>query len=82
MAPATSTTTTGTVRERVKNKPLYTVEEVLQHNTANDCWIIINKRVYNVTSWIPRHPGGEQVSTLTMLLRGPAYVSPTYHQNQ
>ena len=64
MAPTTTTTTTTTVRERVHTKPLYTVEDVLEHNSASDCWIIINKKVYNVTSWIPRHPGGEQVSVI------------------
>jgi len=34
-----------------------TKEEVKLHNSAKDCWIIINKRVYDVTAFISRHPG-------------------------
>lgn len=36
----------------------YSLEEIRRHNTATDCWIIIEKRVYNVTKWLKHHPGG------------------------
>jgi len=32
--------------------------EVARHNTSADCWVIINNKVYNVTSLIPVHSGG------------------------
>ena len=32
--------------------------EVGQHNSAQDCWLVINGRVYNVTGFAPGHPGG------------------------
>jgi len=32
--------------------------EVAQHNTANNCWTIVNNKVYDVTNLIPIHTGG------------------------
>ncbi len=40
---------------------IYTLAEVHQHATASDCWSAVNGGVYNLTSWIPRHPGGSSV---------------------
>jgi cytochrome b involved in lipid metabolism len=34
--------------------------EVATHASREDCWSIINGNVYDLTSWIPKHPGGEQ----------------------
>lgn len=36
----------------------YTLSEVQQHVTADDCWLIAHGRVYDVTSFIECHPGG------------------------
>lgn len=38
--------------------PSITREDVSQHNTEDDCWIIIENKVYDVTKWLPKHPGG------------------------
>lgn len=39
---------------------IYTTATVATHNTKADCWSIINSNVYDLTSYIPRHPGGSQ----------------------
>ena len=39
---------------------LYTRDEVESHCTADDAWIIILNKVYEVTNWIPKQPGGPQ----------------------
>jgi len=39
----------------------FTRHEVSQHNNANDCWIIIQNNVYDVTKWLRKHPGGSKI---------------------
>lgn len=38
-----------------------TAAEVSKHNTRDDCWIIIDDNVYNVTDYIDEHPGGDSI---------------------
>jgi cytochrome b involved in lipid metabolism len=40
---------------------MYTLADVSKHSTAADCWSAVNKGVYNLTVWIPKHPGGKSV---------------------
>eukprot|EP01122_Echinamoeba_exundans_P014921 TRINITY_DN6883_c0_g1_i1.p1 TRINITY_DN6883_c0_g1~~TRINITY_DN6883_c0_g1_i1.p1 ORF type:complete len:201 (-),score=27.80 TRINITY_DN6883_c0_g1_i1:53-655(-) len=35
-----------------------TTEEVAQHKTAEDCWIILKGRVYSISRYLDYHPGG------------------------
>lgn len=39
----------------------YSLSEVATHNTREDCWMVLNGQVLNVTDFIPRHPGGEVI---------------------
>ena len=38
-----------------------TLSEVAKHNTASDCWQIINNSVYNLTEYLVSHPGGARI---------------------
>lgn len=37
----------------------YKMADVAGHKDASSCWSAINGNVYNLTSWIAKHPGGE-----------------------
>jgi cytochrome b involved in lipid metabolism len=38
-----------------------TLADVAKHNSRTSCWSAVNGSVYDLTSWIPNHPGGERV---------------------
>jgi cytochrome b involved in lipid metabolism len=50
----------------------YSAEEVSQHGTINDLWMVIHDKVYDVTSFADEHPGG--VDTLLDQAGGDASV--------
>lgn len=57
--PSTSAPKTQTAPSTPEKKPTsFSVAQVAQHNTAASCWTIVNGAVYDVTSWINKHPGG------------------------
>uniref|UniRef100_A0A8C7UZG4 Fatty acid desaturase 2 n=1 Tax=Oncorhynchus mykiss TaxID=8022 RepID=A0A8C7UZG4_ONCMY len=40
---------------------VYTWEEVQRHCHRGDQWLVIDRKVYNITQWAKRHPGGIRV---------------------
>ncbi|KAJ8899257.1 hypothetical protein K2173_017289 [Erythroxylum novogranatense] len=40
---------------------VFTLAEVSEHNHHKDCWLVIEGKVYDVTSYLADHPGGDQV---------------------
>lgn len=45
--PSTNQTTTS-----------YSLTEIAKHSSETNCWLLINNKVYDVTKFIPDHPGG------------------------
>ncbi|KAF9434229.1 hypothetical protein BGZ76_008354 [Entomortierella beljakovae] len=39
----------------------FSVNQVSTHNSENDCWVIINDKVYDVTNFLNDHPGGKKI---------------------
>jgi len=39
-------------------KPIFTLDEVREHRTKESFWIICKKKIYDITDFYFRHPGG------------------------
>ncbi|XP_051739061.1 acyl-CoA 6-desaturase [Ctenopharyngodon idella] len=39
----------------------YTWEEVQKHTKSGDQWIVVERKVYNVSQWVKKHPGGLRI---------------------
>ncbi|XP_021741414.1 cytochrome B5-like protein isoform X2 [Chenopodium quinoa] len=46
-----------------KESRRYTKAEVSLHDKRTDCWVIIKDKVYDVTSYVEEHPGGDAILT-------------------
>lgn len=36
------------------------VDEIKKHSQESDCWIVVNDVVWDITDFIPTHPGGNE----------------------
>ena len=41
-----------------EKKNLYSIEEVAKHNTPNDLWVVVNDKVFDMSTF-KSHPGGQ-----------------------
>ena len=57
-SPSTSASPTATATASADGSTGYRMSDVAQHNTQQDCWAAVDGDVYDLTSWISRHPGG------------------------
>ncbi|KAH3392874.1 hypothetical protein KXW79_003487 [Aspergillus fumigatus] len=39
----------------------FTLQEISQHNTKKDLYLIVHDKVYDCSSFVDEHPGGEEV---------------------
>jgi len=39
----------------------YSWDEIHKHVNRNDCWMVIHGKVYDVSSWVEKHPGGDLI---------------------
>ncbi|ORY62174.1 FMN-dependent dehydrogenase [Pseudomassariella vexata] len=39
----------------------FTAEEVAKHTSADSCWVVLYGNVYDVTDFLPSHPGGSRI---------------------
>ncbi|XP_052508166.1 fatty acid desaturase 2-like protein FADS2B [Budorcas taxicolor] len=44
-----------------KSLNTYPWQEIQRHNQKTDQWLVISRKVYDVTGWADRHPGGRKV---------------------
>lgn len=44
-----------------RDLPYISRKDVEKHNSAESCWLVIDNYVYDVTSWLYKHPGGEHL---------------------
>ena len=57
-AGTTGSQTGGTVDTGTATTPgVITRVELAKHKTQSDCWIGYKGTVYDITNWLPRHPG-------------------------
>ncbi|KAG0489320.1 hypothetical protein HPP92_008131 [Vanilla planifolia] len=40
---------------------IYALSDVSKHSSREDCWLVINGKVYDVTRFMEDHPGGDEV---------------------
>lgn len=37
---------------------LLSAQQISEHKTPEDCWIVVDKKVWDVTDFLDEHPGG------------------------
>lgn len=38
-----------------------TGQDVAKHNSQDSCWVIVHGKAYDVTEFLPEHPGGSKI---------------------
>ncbi|KAE8364830.1 FMN-dependent dehydrogenase-domain-containing protein [Aspergillus caelatus] len=43
------------------DKALLSVRQISEHNAVQNCWIVVDKQVWDVTEFLEEHPGGSSI---------------------
>lgn len=57
--PARSEDSTGNGASDESSR--YSVDDIAAHATLDDCWIVVEGHVYDITDYIQRHPAPDEV---------------------
>lgn len=49
--------------EKINNDSMFSTNEIASHSTPDDCYLVINNSVYDVSNFISLHPGGSRQIT-------------------
>eukprot|EP01083_Nonionella_stella_P183355 662375_1 len=60
---------------------LISMDEVLKHNTIEDCWIVFYDKVYDLSSFLPFHPGGIPILAAHAGKVGTAFFQQVHPKN-
>lgn len=41
--------------------PIFTIDDIIAHDSAEDCWMAIDGAVYDMTGYVAQHPGGDTI---------------------
>lgn len=56
-----STNYFGKEQNQTTQRRQFTLKEVAEHSSPDNCWIIIYDRVYDITRFLDLHPGGSEL---------------------
>lgn len=60
--PATASTVVVTPPQTTTPKSnTYSLADVAKHAKASDCWMVVDTGVFDVTTYVTRHPGGARI---------------------
>ena len=59
---STTSNRIGVINQHLDAKApkIYTMTSVSNHNTAKDCWVVVNGKVIDATNFLHEHPGGKK----------------------
>lgn len=60
-APAATPTAQPATAPTAATSQNYALDDLAKHATADDCWMAISGKVYDVTNYVDQHPAGPSI---------------------